>query len=298
MESEKKQRNRKWIWKILLLLAVILLIYVIASLWISYNLLLVQDYTVTLGQGEKEIKAVVIGDLHDNEFGEENQELAEKIAETEPDLILMDGDMLNGDSDSASIPVELIKKLKDVAPIYYALGNHEENYMEQGNEDLIQELTNAGAVVLEEDYVDLETGGVETRLGGLYGYAFGTDPKTGYNEADDAPREVREFLEEFQDTDRLKIMMSHRPDSFIFGDASKAWDIDLVISAHDHGGQVVLPFLGGLYGGDQGWFPKYVHGLYQKDIMQIFVTSGLGTNKKALPRFNNPPEIAVLHIIV
>ena len=253
---------------------------------------------MNLGQGGKEIKAVVIGDLHDNEFGEENQELAEKIAETEPDLILMDGDMLNGDSDSASIPVELIKKLKDVAPIYYALGNHEESYMKQGNEDLIRELTNAGAVVLEEDYVDLETGGVEIRLGGLYGYAFGTDPKSGYNEADDAPREVREFLEEFQDTDRLKIMMSHRPDSFIFGDASKAWDIDLVISAHDHGGQVVLPFLGGLYGGDQGWFPEYVHGLYQKDNMQIFVTSGLGTNKKALPRFNNPPEIAVLHIIV
>lgn len=104
------------------------------------------------------------------------------------------------------------------------------------------------------------------------------------------------FLQDFQNTDRLKIMLSHRPDSFIFGDASKVWDVDIVISGHDHGGQVVLPFLGGVFGGDQGYFPEYVHGLYEKDNFQIFITSGLGSNKQKLPRFNNPPEIAVLNI--
>lgn len=297
MESGKKQQKRKWIWMALFFLALLLLIYVLASLWISKNLLLVQDYTVDLGGEEKEIRAVVISDLHDYEFGEENQQLVEKIAEEAPDLILMDGDMLNGDSGSARVPVTLIKKLKDVAPIYYALGNHEKAYMDRGNKDLIQELADAGAVVLDQEYTDLEIGGMEIRLGGLYSYAFGTDPKTGYNEADDVSEDVRAFLEEFQDTDRVKIMMSHRPDSFIFGDTSKVWDVDLVISGHDHGGQVVLPFLGGLYGGDQGWFPEYIHGLYRKDKIQLFVTSGLSSDKKALPRFNNPPEIAVLHII-
>lgn len=291
-------RKKKKILILLFVFTAALVVYAAASLWISYNLLTVEDYTVTLGQEGKELKAVVIGDLHDHEFGEENQELAEKISEIEPDLILMDGDMLNSDSESARVPVTLIQKLKDVAPIYYALGNHEEDYIARGNEELIQELTDAGAVVLDQEYVDLEAGGVEIRLSGLYAYAFGTDPKSGYNEADDAPADVREFLEEFQDTDRVKIMMSHRPDSFVFGDTSQVWDVDLVVSAHDHGGQVVVPFLGGLYGGDQGWFPDYVHGLYQKDKIQLFVTSGLGSNKKALPRFNNPPEIAVLHITV
>ena len=84
--------------------------------------------------------------------------------------------------------------------------------------------------------------------------------------------------------------------SFIFGDASQVWDIDLVISAHNHGGQVVLPFAGGLYGGDQGWFPQYVHGLYHKDNLRLFITSGLGTDREKFPRFNNPPEIAVLDV--
>jgi predicted MPP superfamily phosphohydrolase len=92
-------------------------------------------------------------------------------------------------------------------------------------------------------------------------------------------------------------MLAHRPDSFIFGEASVTWDIDLVVSGHLHGGQVVVPFKGGLIGGDQGWFPKYVHGLYEKDDINIFITSGLGSSRKVLPRFNNPPEIAVLRLL-
>lgn len=110
------------------------------------------------------------------------------------------------------------------------------------------------------------------------------------------PVTVRNFLEEFQNTDRYKIMLCHRPDSFVFGDASDYWKIDLVISGHDHGGQVVIPFKGGLYGGDQGWFPPYVHGLYRTGRIRLFVTSGLSSEKQKLPRWNNRPEIAVLNV--
>lgn len=35
---------------------------------------------------------------------------------------------------------------------------------------------------------------------------------------------------------------------------------------------------------------------HQKDGMQLFETSGLGSDRQKLPRFNNPPEIAVLCI--
>ena len=111
-----------------------------------------------------------------------------------------------------------------------------------------------------------------------------------------APEDVKNFLMDFQDTDRLKIMMAHRPDSFIFGDAASVWDVDLVVSGHDHGGQVVVPFAGGVFGGDQGYFPKYVHGMYEKERLHLFVSSGLGSANEPLPRVNNLPEVAVVEI--
>ena len=91
-------------------------------------------------------------------------------------------------------------------------------------------------------------------------------------------------------------MMAHRPDSFIFGNASQVWDIDLVVSGHTHGGQVRLPYLGGLYVGDQGWFPEYDKGLFDLNKIKIVITSGIGSSKQKIPRFNNIPEVVNLKI--
>ena len=286
------KRMKKWMIA-LIFIVVALAVYILASLWISTNHIVIREYTADTGKSAEGFRAVVISDLHDHRFGGDNEELAEKIRDTDPDIIIMDGDMLNAESGDSSVPLELIGLLRDTAPIYYALGNHEISYMENGHSGLPEELESAGAVVLDKNYVDIEVNGTEVRLGGLYDYAFGLN---GNNDALAAPDDTLSFLQDFQNTDRMKIMLAHRPDSFIFGDASKAWDVDLVISGHNHGGQVVIPFLGGLYGGDQGWFPEYVHGMYQKDNILLFETSGLGSDKQKLPRFHNPPEVAVLTI--
>ena len=288
-----KRKKFRMILIIFLIAIFILAAWILISLWMSANYIVTREYSVDTGKGVNTFRAVVISDLHDHMFKNNNAELAEKIREADPDLILMDGDMLNAQSEDASVPLNLICQVKDIAPVYYALGNHEEAYIQNGHSNLEEELTEAGAVVLDKNYVDIEVNGTPVRLGGMYDYAFGLN---GDNDALAAPQDTLRFLQDFQNTDRLKIMLSHRPDSFIFGDASEVWDVDLVISGHAHGGQVVLPFLGGLYGCDQGWFPKYVHGVYEKGNFQIFVTSGLGSNKQILPRFNNPPEIAVLTI--
>ena len=277
---------------IILLIILLLAVYILISLWVSVNLLTVREFTSEFGV-EHPVKTVVISDLHDHEFGEDNEKLVEKIRQISPDLILMDGDMLNAESENVDVPLTLIEALRDTAPIYYALGNHEIGYIENGHSELTEQLEEAGAVVLDKEYTDLDVNGTQIRLGGMYDYAFGLN---GNNDAAAAPDDTLNFLQDFQNTDRLKIMLAHRPDSFIFGDASKVWDVDLVISGHNHGGQVVLPFLGGLYGGDQGFFPEYIHGMYEKDNFQMFVTSGLGSDRQKLPRFNNPPEIAVLSI--
>ena len=78
--------------------------------------------------------------------------------------------------------------------------------------------------------------------------------------------------------------------------AARTWSIDLVLSGHAHGGQVVLPVLGGVFGGDLGLFSPYLHGMCRKDGLTMAVTSGLGSQRERLPRFHNPPEIMVIDL--
>lgn len=287
-----KKKRRSWL-RVIMIVFVLLIIGLGISIYVSYNCLTVREFTYSAGKPLQDLKLIVLADLHDHEFGEKNEKLIEMVRQQEPDLILLDGDFLNEDSKDASVPVNLVRELSEIAPVYYALGNHEIAYMEEGHPELLQDLTEAGAVCLDREYTDVEVRGEKIRIGGMYDYAFGLD---GNDSVESMDPEIRSFLEEYQDTDSLKVMMSHRPDSFIFGDASSAWAVDLVVSGHDHGGQVVLPVLGGVFGGDQGYFPEYIHGMYQKDQMHIFVTSGLGSHGEILPRINNIPEIAVLHI--
>lgn len=207
------------------------------------------------------VRAVVISDLHEHEFGKDN--------------------------------VKLVEQLSKLAPVCYSLGNHEESYMAKTDWNFPAEIEKAGAHFLDKEYVDVDIRGTKLRIGGMFSYAFGAD---GKDSAAAAPEDVKNFLMDFQDTDRLKIMMAHRPDSFIFGDAASVWDVDLVVSGHDHGGQVVVPFAGGVFGGDQGYFPKYVHGMYEKERLHLFVSSGLGSANEPLPRVNNLPEVAVVEI--
>ena len=292
--------SKKLLCTIAIFIAIVLTITCV-GIYSSYNNLTVNEYTVQSAKMSGSLNFVVIADLHDHSFGKDNQKLVDRVLTQKPDAVLMVGDFINKYSKDTDVLLELTEQLVEIAPVYFSWGNHELGYVELHAEaDLItfeKQLTEAGAVVLDEQYQDVEIAGQIIRIGGMYDYAFALD-STNSCSPDTMDPEVYQFLTEFQEPDDIfKLMLAHRPDSFVLGKASQTWDIDLVVSGHMHGGQVVLPFLGGVVGGDQGWFPEYVHGLYQKDKINIFITSGLGSSKKALPRFNNPPEIAVLHIM-
>lgn len=272
----------------------LLLLLCVISIWCSYHVLSLTTFTLSSEKVNTPMRAVLISDQHDHIFRDDNEELIERILELEPDVVFMDGDMLNADSDDISWLLSEIERLSAKVPVYYALGNHELAYM-AAHPDLITLLEEAGAIVLDEQYVDVEIAGNAVRIGGFYDYAFSrTDAKTT---ADTMDAQDHAFLSDFCDTSRLKIMLSHRPDSFVFSDASAIWQIDYVLCGHNHGGQVRLPFLGGVFGGDQGYFPPYEDGLHSFAAMNMIITRGLSSNPKILPRFNNLPEIVVLDFV-
>ena len=116
----------------------------------SYYFLEVSDYEFENEKIQESVKLVQLSDIHNAEFGKENQRLLKKLKECEPDLL------------------DLVKKLREIAPIYFSLGNHEIEYEKRTGIDLTEKLEKAGAKVLEEKFVDVTVKGQKFRIGGLY----------------------------------------------------------------------------------------------------------------------------------
>ena len=281
----------KKILKILLIIIAVMVLACLISLWLSYNWLTVSKFTVTDDKISGSFRIVLISDLHEHRFGGGNEKLAEKIREQSPDLIIIDGDMINSDSENADTAVEVVRRLNGIAPVYYSLGNHEYDYMAAGHGELPEELEAAGAEVLNYKNIDIEIKGNRIRLGGLYEYGFETSMQS-----EEVNAGVTEYLEQYTGTDRYLIMCAHRPESFYPWDTADQWGIDLVLSGHLHGGQVIIPGVGGLYNPLDGFFAEFDYGQYKLGDSDMIITRGLGSNMKMLPRFNNPPEIAVVDV--
>lgn len=278
--------------KVLLIAVIILIFLCLIDIWISYNWLTVSNFTVTSSKISEPFRIVLVSDLHNHEFGSSNAKLVERIQEQSPDLVIIDGDMINGDSENDNVAVEVVRALSETAPVYYSLGNHEYDYIDAGHEELTEDLEEAGAVVLNYQSLDAEVNVNPIRLGGLYEYGF----ESGMQSEEENERAVS-YLEEYTDTDRYLIMCAHRPESFYPWDYADTWGIDLVLSGHLHGGQVIIPGLGGLYNSLDGFFAEYDYGQYKLGSSDMIITRGLGSNPKILPRFNNPPEIAVVDVM-
>ena len=252
------------------------------------------SYSVALQNLGSSVRVILLSDLHGKSFGRENSRLIAKIQEQSPDVIFLDGDMIDRSADSADVQelLRLIKRLHEIAPVYFAPGNHELEYM-QTDASLLTQVAEAGAIVVNDSYADVTLAGQPLRIGGTMGHAF----YFGRSEEEFSSSPEYQFLKAFEDTDVPKICLAHMPDTFIFNGAYNLWNVDLILSGHTHGGLIRLPFIGGLYAPMQGWFPEYDQGYFRLgEHMQMVITSGLAGHG-LLPRVNNLPEIVVIDLV-
>lgn len=236
-------------------------------------------------------RIVVISDLHGNAFGKNNENLLKKIRKLSPDMICLAGDFIDEDNTSKDNEelINFLEKLTDITPVYYSFGNHDLGYFKINGYSLLDDISETGCVILEEEYVDIDVNDKKIRLGGIYNYAFNQQYASKEEWMNDS---TFIFLDKFTDTDRTKILMCHRPESFIYDNAS-FWDIDYVLCGHTHGGIWRLPFIGGLIAPEQGLFPEYDKGEYNINNITMIISSGLSGYKK-IPRLFNSPEITVI----
>ena len=295
-EALPKRKFPLW-GKILLWIIVLLAVLGVAlCVWMYRHW---DDETLTIAHYEVEtdfaepIRIVQLSDLHSHVFGTDNDMLVELVAQLQPDLITMTGDMLDKQDVDASVACSLIRDLQKIAPVYYCYGNHEMDWMQRTGIDLNSQLSEAGAVVLDAAYTDIVIKGQNLRIGGFDGYyrywGMMTSSKT-----DGEAWET--FADAFENTEKFKLLLCHIPTGWIdWGDINKS-PVNLVLTGHYHGGQIRLPLVGGVYAPYVGFCPENTEGMYVGKTATAILSTGLGSSP-GIPRINNPPQVVVVDLI-
>ena len=96
----------------------------------SYVDPIVTEVTIESDKVSAPIKYLYFADLHENRFGEDNQQLYEQIRSLDPDFILIGGDLISWTTKDASpYATDVIRNLSEIADVYFCLGNHEIEYL-------------------------------------------------------------------------------------------------------------------------------------------------------------------------
>ena len=277
MKSRKKT--------ILTLLLSLLIVLIGWTLW-DNAALEVNEFEIVsdrIPQGFDGFRIAQVSDLHNARFGEDNVKLIEMLSQTEPDIIVLTGDLIDSRNTDVETALDFARQAVEIAPVYYVSGNHESRvtaYM-----DLKMGLGNAGVIVLENQKVEITRGQEYITLIGIDDPSFRESYLFG-----DAAGVAEQVIGDLQEaSDGYTILLSHRPELL---DVYVDTEMDLVFSGHAHGGQFRLPFVGGLVAPNQGFFPEYDAGQFTEEKTTMIVSRGVGNSIIPL-RVNNRPEIVV-----
>jgi predicted MPP superfamily phosphohydrolase len=233
-------------------------------------------------------RIVHLSDLHSKFFGDNQQDLISKVRAESPDIIVITGDMVNSKDYIMQTYLKLINGIKGLAPIYWVTGNHEIRSEELGSMEY--KLKSKGVKILSDENDVIEREGYRITILGVDDpllHEFLNDDEDGII----ISKELEKALEGSSSQD-FKILLSHRPELISY---YSKYNMDLIFSGHAHGGQIRLPFIGGLYAPNQGFFPKYTSGKYQEGNSTMVVSRGLG-NSVIPQRLFNRPEIVVVEV--
>lgn len=271
--------------KKLLLLLVLIIIFILWMIWDNKRLVL-SKYKITsnnLPEDFKGYKIIQISDYHNDNY---SQQVKVIITKEKPDIITITGDLIDSYHTNEEKSLNLIRQIKDLAPIYYVTGNHESRL--SITEEFIKDLEKLGVNVLRDRKINLQKGHASINLIGIEDPDFSLDKSLDY----EVKAMMEDKLSKLVEKDKFNLLLSHRPEHF---ESYVDQGVDLSLTGHAHGGQFRLPFVGGLIAPAQGFFPKYDKGHFEKDGKHMVANSGLGNS--ILPvRFNNPREIVLIEL--
>ena len=252
------------------------------AVWALQGELGVTRYELSLPEGLEGLDGLKIAQISDVHSADIQGELQTALREAAPDLIVFTGDLVNREDRDLSCALSLAAMAAQIAPAYYAPGNHEAD--NPCYPELREGLEEAGITVLENESVQLWYRGARVNIIGLLDLAFHPQGRTAARE------ELPGLIQDLSVHGALNVVLSHRPSLMEEYGESGA---DLVFSGHAHGGQVRMPLIGPLFAPDEGALPDYTAGTYLAGETWVVVSRGLG-NGTPFPRLWNAPELVVV----
>ena len=252
------------------------------AVWALQGELGVTRYELSLPEGLEGLDGLKIAQISDVHSADIQGELQTALREAAPDLIVFTGDLVNREDRDLSCALSLAAMAAQIAPAYYAPGNHEAD--NPCYPELREGLEEAGITVLENESVQLWYRGARVNIIGLLDLAFHPQGRTAARE------ELPGLIQDLSVPGALNVVLSHRPSLMEeYGESGAG----LVFSGHAHGGQVRMPLIGPLFAPDEGAFPDYTAGTYLAGETWVVVSRGLG-NGTPFPRLWNAPELVVV----
>jgi predicted MPP superfamily phosphohydrolase len=275
--------------KIVLAIAALFILYVPVRVIYDFNtvsLRVVEFKKQNLPEDLIGFKIAFISDIQADRYTNNSrlQRFISKVNSTNPDLVLIAGDMITSTPNYINTSAKYVGELKSKYGIYSCIGDHDNWAYWRENGRSVKEITDA----LKKYNVQMIDNGSKV-IGVNKSQVRITFITNTYVEK--VSDEILDSLAQLEKNYDLKIFLTHQPRNKFIESAVKH-NYNLLLNGHTHGGQVTF------------FFPfhnlsatmietKYVRGDFYFGNMLMIVTRGLGMSLLPL-RYNSTSEVTLI----
>ena len=264
MDKKVKVKPKKGV-QILLLLIIILFIFFIYARYINTKGLVVHESAIVkenINSDYNGFKIVHFSDIHYGRttLEEDLSKIVEEINLLKPDIIVFTGDLFDSNNisdDDIKLVTNYFKKLESRLFKFAVIGDYDQKYLEE-----YQSILESSNFILLDNssYLIYDNSSIPLNIVGL----------TNTNDISD-----------LYNNDYFTITLIHEPDS-----TSNINNSDLVFAGHSMGGQIKIPFIGGIIKKEGA--TTYINDHYVINNQSLYISSGIGTENFSFRLFNKP----------
>lgn len=274
--------------KIFLAITLFFAFYVPARIIYDYNTVDIRSVNYLKENLPKELdgfKIAFISDIQADRYTDEKrlERYIEKINESNPDLVLIAGDVITSTPDYIETAAKYIGKIKSTHGTYSCVGDHDNWAYRQDYVRSLREIKKS-----LNDY-KIEMPDNELRFIEIDSLRIGITFITNTYVSDISETTLKNLAS--SNKAEFKIFLTHQPQQFLINSAVRN-KYDLFLAGHTHGGQITLlfPFIQLT---PTLFETNYIKGDFYFNDMLAVVCGGLGMSLAPV-RYNSTPEIVII----